>query len=1123
MMIRLIVLSIIVSLAISAYCQNNSIWFDHISTENGLTNANVLTIHKDKIGYIWFGTKDGLTRYDGSNLVGYNHLPDDSTSISNGTIRAIEQGSDQTLWIATENGLNRYDYKKDRFTSFLCNPKDPNTSKHNVIKDLVMGNDGFLWIACQDGLNKFDTKSNKIVSTLKSNNLIHKLEKSRNNGFWILSDQGIGFFNLSSEKLVVYKIQTSGQPSAPFFSLCEDSGGRIWAGSSEGLFLFNTLSKQFEHVDAGKNISLNNSTISAITEIDKQIWLGTDNGLYILDPKTSKIIYQFRVGEFMPGLLKDETINCIEFDNSGIIWIGTYRRGVNYFQYAKNNFGLFRELDSDLNALKSNAIVSLTNDPADHTIWIGTDGNGLEIYDPQKNEMLPGKKAKLPTQIRKIAVPLTILFDSNHNVWIGTWNDGLYRWNRKSGEIDHYLPDKTQYNSINSRHVWDLVEDWNGNIWIATIGGGLNLYNSTTGLFKHYENDQDISKKQIVLNNQIWCLYIDYKGYLWVGSQSGLTGIDTETMEVNHFFNNGYQKNKNALWISAINGDYSDNLWLGTYGSGLIKFNSQNFKYSDIDEENELKSNMINGVLLDRRNRVWMSTNSGISVWDQRTNTVENYLPNEGLQGSQYNLGAFEKSKSDLFLFGGTNGFNRFYPDSIKQNNIPYTIAFTALKIFNKEIKPDGTNRILKSVLNFTDSIVLNHSQSAFEIEFTSLNFANPQFNTYKYKLEGFNSDWIDAGSNNKASYTNLDPGNYIFRVSGANRRNLYSPEERLLHIEILPPWYLTLWFKLLAILVVGFIVFIVFKLRVANIEKTKVILEGKVKDRTTELEAANEMLIRTTLELNGANELISDSNKKLKQQSDELVRKKEDLENANAELSKLNATKDKLFSIIAHDLKSPFNALLGFSDLLYTNAKNSSKEEIQHYSKLLLDSATKAYDLLENLLHWSRAQRGSIVYSPLVFDLSRLIDKSINLFQSVAENKNITISKEVNSKTTTAFADESLIDIVVRNILNNAIKFTKPDGQITIRCSDFDTKYLQVEFEDNGVGIKEENIGKLFRMDQSFSTVGTKQEKGTGLGLILCKEFIELNKGTIWVESKLNTGSRFIFTIPKNEVIAIE
>jgi len=1120
---RLIVLSLIVFFAISAFSQNNSIWFDHITTDNGMTNSNVLTIHKDKIGYIWFGTKDGLHRYDGSNMVVYNNLASDSTSISSGIIWAIEQGRDQSLWIATENGLNKYDYKKDRFTSFLSNPKDLNTSKHNSTKDLVMGNDGFLWIASHEFLNKFDTKTNQVVRFVKignfidtlKNNFIHKLVKSKNNGFWVLCDQGIGFFNLSDERLVVYQVQTNDKIKIPFISLVEDSGGSVWAGSQKGLFVLNAANNQFEPVENGDIIGLNNLAISAITEINNQLWVGTGNGLFIFDPKTRKTVYTFRVGEFMPGLLNDGTINCIKFDDSGIIWIGTYRRGINFFQTAKNNFGLFRDHDSDLNPLKSNAVVSFADDPVDHTVWIGTDGKGLDIFDPEKNVMLPYKKRKLPEQIRKIAVPLTILFDSKNNVWIGTGNDGLYRWNRRSGATSHYLPNKLRHNSINSLYVWDLLEDRNGNIWIATMGGGLNFYNSTTGVFKHYVNNNDDSQRPLVLNNQVWCLFQDYNGFLWAGSHSGLSRIDTETMEASHFFSAGFQKGKNALWISALNGDNSGNLWLGTYGSGLIKFNTKNYEYAYVDKEKGLMSNVIDGILLDNRNRVWMSTNSGISVFDVKSNAVENYLFDEGLQGSQYNLGAFEKTKSGIFLFGGTSGFNRFYPDSIKQFNKPYEIVFTNLKIFNKEIRPDSHNKILKSVLNFTDLIVLKYAQSVVEIEFASLNFSNPQFNTYKYKLEGFNADWIDAGPTNKATFTNLNPGDYIFRLTGINSRNLYTPEERILHIKVLPPWYLSIWFILLVIATISYTVIIGVRLRIANIKKVKLILEQNVKDRTTELEDANEKLTRITLELDEANRLDNESNKKLMHQAEELVRKKEDLENANLKLSELNATKDKLFSIVAHDLKSPFNALLGFSELLYSNAENSSKEEVREYSKLLLDSATKAHDLLENLLYWAMTQRGSIIYTPLVFDLLPVINNNIDLLQTVAEKKQITIRTELHCKKTEVFADQSLIDIVVRNLINNAIKFTRPSGTITVHCREFDNNSVQIEIEDNGVGIKEENIKKLFRIDQSFSTEGTNREKGTGLGLILCKEFIELNKGVIWVTSEVNSGSRFMFTIP--------
>jgi signal transduction histidine kinase len=478
-----------------------------------------------------------------------------------------------------------------------------------------------------------------------------------------------------------------------------------------------------------------------------------------------------------------------------------------------------------------------------------------------------------------------------------------------------------------------------------------------------------------------------------------------------------------------------------------------------------LPNNRIHAITQDNKGDIWISSNNGLSRLNPEIQSIRNYSKEDGLQGDQFYQQSFLKTREGELYFGGYSGLNSFFPDSLKDNDFIPPVYITDFQIFNKPVLYAVPGAQFQTHISEAKEIKLNWDQSVFSLSFAAINYIHPKKNQYSYIMEGFEKDWnyTDA-SRRYVTYTNLDPGEYTFRVRATNNDGIWNKEGTSLKIIILPPFWKTLWFKTFILSIAVIIIILIFRYRVRQLKKQKIILENSVAIKT-------------------------------------------------AELNELNASKDKFFSIIAHDLKNPFNTIIGFSDMMKESIRLNDPATFYEYTEMINTSAIQTLRLLENLLEWANSQRGNLSFTPVPINLSEIVKDEFIMVDEMATGKNIEL-KSFIPETLTFVADKNMIRTILRNLITNAVKFTHKNGQVQVNAINYNDN-IEISVSDNGIGMSKETIAKLFRIDANLSTRGTENEKGTGLGLFLCKEFAEKHNGNIWVESEEGKGSTFKFLLP--------
>ena len=717
---------------------------------------------------------------------------------------------------------------------------------------------------------------------------------------------------------------------------------------------------------------------------------------------------------------------------------------------------------------------------------------------------------------------------------IGTEEGGLFLFNRHTRKFRQYKPEPGNINSLSGVNVKTLARESSGNLWIGYYNSGLDYLNIKTGQITHFRYDNKIPAS--ISSNLIRSLILDEEENLWIGSDKGVDLVKKGTRVFQHFNLNTevltfYRDKNNKIWagtagkglycfnkesgqfeqkytdffsttIKAVYIDTRENLWVGT-NKGLYYVNTQtdSLIYAGIDQG--LPSNAILDIKEDNNEHLWVSTGAGLikcklAVRFPKFFTILRFGSQDGLQGEHFREFASFKNQAGELYFGGVQGFNIFFPDSVRTNPYPPRVAFTQLKIFNREVEigvPVLEKVVLEKALNETNRLNLSYKHSPFSIEFAALHYADSKNNQYRYKLTPLEKEWnYSAGIRNFASYSNLAGGEYTFILEVANGDGLWNTESRILEIKVVPPFWKTWWFYGIIILILSTTGVGYYFYRISLLKRYNAELEQKVDDRTHKLKESLDQITRKQI-------YIEEQAKILNQQKEQL--------------QQLNSTKDKFFSIIAHDLRSPFQSLMGISDMLLEELTESNNEEQKFYVRTIHDSSHQLYSLVENLLSWSRTQRDKMTFEPVEMNISVVIENILILLKPDFTQKNISLEKQLMPEMK-VYADKNMIELVIRNLITNALKFTPENGRIMISVTEKD-QHIGIEINDNGIGISPEDQAKLFRIDSNFSRKGTMGEGGTGLGLIICKEFVEKNNGRLWAISNPGKGSSFFFTIPVN------
>jgi len=1114
--------------------------FSFITPEDGLSQGNITCIFQDHKGFMWFGTFNGLNRFDGYSIKIFDHDLKDSTTIGHGYIRFISEDDEHNLLIGTYGGgFSIYYPKQGYFRNvnhvFINNYR---IRLINVIS-VLYGYDGNYWVADENqGIFVFD-KRLKLIKAFRTNqDSFHNLPRGniqsllfdKFNNCWIGIGNGIlsklskgsdTFENYYFEKRVAAL-------DDGIKTMYIDKENLIWIGTtSQGAYSFNPTNHKFKNYREGNTpYDITGNIVMAFCD-DRHgnLLIGIDGGgLNIYNRKTQKI-ESVRYNISNNESLNTDAVYSIFIDRSHTLWVGTYAGGLNYQGFYKTKFKLYHPDPLNPNSLSYKNTKCIMEDK-DGEIWIGTDGGGLNRFDRAKGTFKHFRADPKNTSWLQTDVIIHMMQDNDGDIYLGSYSHGLTIFNKKTEKFKQYLPIEGDTTSITGIHPWYCFQDSYGDIWIGMLAVGLDKFDKKKGTFKHYIAIPNI---ETTLNSpNIKVIYEDSKKRLWVGTEGG--GLHQFVRETDNFIRY-YNRPDNPNSISnndvrAICEDKKGRLWIGT-GMGLNLFDVDIQTFKVILTTDGLPGNTINDILEDDHGNLWLSTNMGISMFNPDKMTFRNYDITDGLQGNEFNYTAAIRTKNGEFYFGGKNGFNVFKPDEIKDNPFAPEVVITDIQLFNKSIDKWKTVINVKEVFQTSPElkkIELTYKENVINFEFAALEFGNAKKNRYKYKLEGFDKGWNEAAVTKRfASYSNLVGGTYIFRVIASNSDGIWNLKGASLKIVVLPPWWKTWWFRLFAILLfisslVGF-----YRTRFGILKRKKLILEKLVLERTKEIEVKNKVLLKQTNRLNESNTLLEERQQLIEEQSeelqitaDELIEKNQTLIDLNETLSTLNATKDKFFTIIAHDLKNPFNAILGFSEILLAKYDKFDDEKRKKLISSVFDSSTKIYKLLENLLQWACSQTGSIEFEPEEFNLSEIIDSNILLVENLLRDKNIRISNHC-SEDQKVYADKNMVNTVVLNLITNAIKFCE-NGTIIIECEQDCTNVI-VKIKDTGTGIDPEKLKDLFNITSSKSTNGTWGESGTGLGLILCKEFIEKNNGKIDAKSEVGKGSTFYFTLPRKKI----
>lgn len=803
-----------------------NISFSHLTVENGLSQSAVTCIFQDKSGFMWFGTQDGLNRYDGYNFKVFKNISDDTTSLSDNFIFSIYEDKSGSLFIETQSGkLNKYNPKNESFVIVSQKDIDFHSTRMNSVLAVYYDKSDVIW---KGGLGK-------------ETGLIWENKKSGESKVYNHSSTDLN--SLSDNKV---------------YSVLRDTKGRLWIGTAKGLDRLDEESGKFQHYKniPGNSSSLSDNWVWPIFEDSKgNLWIGTvKGGLNKFDPATNTFINYIN-DPANPKSINDNFIFSIYEDRSGLIWVGTNTGGVNYFDPSSQVFEHFFNIPENVNSLTDNKVTSMLVDRKG-IYWIGTSNGGLDRFDyKQKKFRNYSHNPSNPNSLINNAVQ-TICEDKSGTLWLGTFNGGMSSFNPETNSFKSYIHNPSDSNSLTDNRIYAITEDRDGIIWIGTYAGGLNKLDKRTGKISSYKFDENDSTS--ISSNSVWSIVEDNSGKLWIGTfGGGINVFDKSTKRFKHFRNN--PDNPESLGddnIIRVFKDSKGNIWLGTT-KGLCRYYSDTNKFKLYSEKDGLTNNFIFGILEDKKGNLWLSTNNGISKFNPTTETFNNYHEEDGLQNNEFNQNAFAKDyKTGNLLFGGVNGFNVFNPEKIIGNTYIPQIVFTNYIRYNtddEEGKP-----IYEKGISEMDEISITYKDNIVTIEFAALSYYNNFKNKYRYKLEGFNKNWIQLGSNNKVTFTNLSPKDYVLKVIGSNNDGVWNEEAASLLIHVSPPWWKTnLAYASYAILFFGFL-YSIRKFEIDRREKKTQIRESALRIKATEaekraLEIENE---RQTKELEEARQL---------------------------------------------------------------------------------------------------------------------------------------------------------------------------------------------------------------------------------------------------------------------------
>lgn len=1071
----------------SLHAQTTEYRFSRIDVNDGLSHNQIKAIHKDEKGFLWIGTISGLNRYDGYTVRNFTNEPNDSTSLISSDVNKIFEGPGHRLWIHTWSGVNVYDPQTenvDRNTDRILAALNIPPGLINNIHQDTHGNYWFLHNT--RGLFRYSQENNQTEridhrsddTTSIATNQVADWSEDRQGNVWILHSNGV-LEKLNAFTLQVeyrdYTLNKRFRGEILEYHFLADRDGDLWfyiTDLNAGVFHFDPSRPAWRHIDhtTGK-LRLNTSIVRGIVEDEEGIlWIATDHGGINLLNKHDQTVEFILHDPDDEKSLGQNSVNVLYKDDDGIIWAGTFKSGISFYHRNINRFKLYKNHVSDPNSLPFNDINAIVEDRFGN-LWIGTNGGGLIYYDRKRNTYKqylhePDNRNSLSTN-----VIVSLRLDSENTLWIGTYFGGLMSFDGKHFVRYKHNPDDST--SISDNSVWEIFEDSRGNLWIGTHSQGVDLFDRTTKTFRHYNTEG---------SNPIHARYIpafmeDCEGNLWIGTGYGIDVLDKETGRFTHHINRendpGSLSNNTVL---AIHQDSRGLIWVATHG-GLNVYDGSANRFSAYTKKDGLPDNSILSILEDNNGNLWVSTPHGLSnvkvkfesgKKDSLAVEFHNYDEKDGLQGIQFNENAACKTASGELIFAGSNGFNLFRPEHIGINrNVP-DVILTDFQIFNKSVRigePVNGDIILHESITETEEVVLNYSDNVFSIEFTSLSQFHPEKSQYQYILEGFDKEWtITNAAGRKVTYTNLDPGEYVFKVRAANNDGIWNENATALGVTVLPPFWRS---------GVAFVLYAVATLGALLLARWLVLYNERIKFQIQrEREQAHRM-------------------------------------------HELDRIKIKFFTNISHEFRTPLTLILTpLEKMLRHTPEGDQRKQFE----LIHRNARRLLNLVNQLLDFRKLEVQEIKLNTSEGDIIGFIRDVYHSFSDLSEKNNIRFTFHTSVQRIETLFDQDKVEKILFNLLSNAFKFTPENGAVAVRLDateEGDNTFLRIDVEDTGIGIPHDKQQRIFERFFQHDVPRSVMNQGSGIGLSITKEFVKIHGGAISLQSEPGKGSCFTVRLP--------
>ncbi len=1045
----------------------SQITFRRLSVQEGISNSSVIAVTQDNDHFLWFGTRDGLNRFDGYNIQIFRKDRGNPNSLLFDDIRLLYfDPLLKTIWAGSTKGLSRFISEKNEFHNYHFNPTKVNDISEYYIQALLRDSNGNLWVGVPDGLYLFNATKDKFEKQsirYQGNPLnILSIHEDKGKKIWIGTNAGLFQLKYGLNKQVdlkeVYIPEVPGVKSLKsqaIYAIQSDLQQQLWLGThGEGLYKWHTLTNkmvQYKHIEKDSRSLSNNMIRSIAVHPNGQIWVGTFVGLNQFDPVRNNF-KAIVADEKNQSNLSSSSIWSVFFDKKGSLWVGTFYGGVNFYDPGIKRFQNYVHIP-ERNSLSHN-VVSAIKEDKNGNFWIGTEGGGLNYFEKGRQTFVNYFHSPLKTNTLS-GNNIKALYYEKNQLWIGTYNAGLDNYDVDKKSFTNYGKGERGWDRFSSLNVYSLLKIKNL-IYVLTYGGGLNVLDIGNKKITQIQHDP---KRQESLSNNLGRILIrDKMGNVWIGTEDGLNLLSKENIEKGNYTFKRYLDGYN---IASLYEDSKGNIWIGTFSNGLIYKNNQSFNY--FTEKEGLAGHTIFTILEDKRGEIWLGTNQGISRCNVERKSFLNYNSSDGLQNLEFNYNAgLMESKTGSLLFGGKNGFTLFQPSNLKTNKYIPKVALTRLIVNNREVKVGAKDGILSKALNQMDLITFKHNQANFTLQFSALDYLNPQKNHYAIKLEGLDKYWQYIVGSHEVTYTLQKPGGYLFRLKGGNNDGIWNPKEKVITIKVLPSPWLSLPAYLVYFSLFAIALFIGYRFIVLN--------------HTLALEQVEK-----------------------------------------GKQSEIHQMKLRFFTNITHELRTPLSLILGpLEELL-----DSNKENKKNFGPLKTAhrNAVRLLNLVNQLLTFRKLERDHEEMNIEETDIISFLRDISDSFKDEMRLHHIDFKITYDFSPFPVFMDRDKMEKVFYNLLSNAFKFTPEGGNISIVIAKKE-ETVSCIFKDSGIGIEPEFQNEIFRRfyekDNHHPSLRVQNE-GTGIGLALSLQMVKLHKGEIKVESEPNKGASFEVTFPIN------